>query len=89
MQSNTFQVALVSDGVQTYSIFLYAKLQFGSAFSSMKLGRADRFAEAGFTDGTAQQTFVLPGSGSELVTNLLRFVEKRINLSFNVDYEQC
>jgi hypothetical protein len=65
-------MALVTDGVQTYSIFLYAKMQFVSAHSPTKLGRADRYAEAGFTDGTAQQTLVLPGSGGETIANLVK-----------------
>ncbi len=69
-------MAIVSDGVQTFSIFLYSKLEFISAYSPTKLGREDRYAEAGFTDGTAQQTTVLPGSGGEAAVNLLKYVWK-------------
>lgn len=71
-KKNTFQAAIVTDGVQTFSIFLYAKLEFTSAYSPTKLGRQDRYAEAGFTDGTSQQTVVLPGSGGETAFNLAR-----------------
>ncbi|CAF1364989.1 unnamed protein product, partial [Adineta ricciae] len=71
-KKNTFQVAIVSDGTQTYSIFMYAKLEFISAYSPTKLGREDRYAEAGFTDGTSQQTIVLPGSSGETAANLAR-----------------
>ncbi|CAF3615117.1 unnamed protein product [Adineta steineri] len=71
-KKNTFQVAVVSDGTQTFSIFMYAKLEFVSAYSPAKLGREDRYAEAGFTDGTAQQTVVLPGSGGEAAINLAK-----------------
>ncbi|UJR28460.1 hypothetical protein I4U23_009700 [Adineta vaga] len=71
-KKNTFQVAVVSDGTQTYSIFMYAKLEFISAYSPTKLGREDRYAEAGFTDGTSQQTIVLPGSSGEAAGNLAK-----------------
>jgi hypothetical protein len=53
---------------------MYAKLQFASAHSPTKLGREDRYAEAGFTDGTPQQTTVLPGSGGEAAVNLVKYV---------------
>ena len=54
---------------------MYAKVQFVSAYSPTKLGRADRYAEAGFTDGTMQQTVVLPGSGGEAAINLAKYVD--------------
>lgn len=65
-------MVIVSDGVQTFSIFLYAKLEFIQAYSAAKLGREDRYGEAGFTDGTSQQTTVLPGSGGEAAFNLAK-----------------
>ena len=80
MQKNTFQVAIVTDGVQTFSIFMYAKLEFISAYSPTKLGRKDRYAEAGFTDGTSQQTEILPGSGGEGMFSLVKYVEKKFLL---------
>ena len=57
---------------------MYAKVQFVSAHSPTKLGRADRYAEAGFTDGTMQQTVVLPGSGGEAAINLAKYVDREV-----------
>lgn len=57
---------------------MYAKVDFVSAYSPTKLGREDRYAEAGFTDGTPQQTFVLPGSGGEGMMNLAKYVKKKM-----------
>lgn len=56
---------------------MYAKLEFISAYSPTKLGRQDRYAEAGFSDGTPQQTTVLPGSGGETIINLATYVETK------------
>jgi hypothetical protein len=56
---------------------MYAKLEFISAYSPTKLGRQDRYADAGFTDGTSQQTTVLPGSGGEAAVNLAKYVKKK------------
>jgi hypothetical protein len=59
---------------------MYAKLEFISAYSPTKLGREDRYGEAGFTDGTSQQTTVLPGSGGEAAVNLAKYVYKKTNI---------
>ena len=64
---------------------MYAKLEFISAYSPTKLGREDRYAEAGFTDGTSQQTIVLPGSSGEAVANLAKYVENMIWKILHID----
>jgi len=56
---------------------MYAKLEFILAYSPTKLGREDRYAEAGFSDGTSQQTTVLPGSGGGAAINLAKYVHKK------------
>ena len=65
LQLNTFQVVLVTDGEQTYIIFLFDQIQWTTADSgggSNGLG-GNRPARVGFAAGDGMRGTEIPGSG--------------------------
>ena len=80
MQTNTFQVVLITDGNCSFVTYLYADdlIQWTTGDSSGGVGGlGGRRAQAGFDAGDGMRHFTIPGSGMPAIVD--------IELTSNID----
>ncbi|PFX25811.1 Nidogen-1 [Stylophora pistillata] len=77
-QTNTFQVVLITDEINTFSVFNYKDdgLQWIKGYHVRYQGKRYRDAQVGFSAGDLVRTYLLPGSGTEEV----RFLFEKSNV---------
>jgi len=71
-QTNTFQVVIASDGVDSFVMFLYPEITWIRSQGKNSPAVEDVPAQAGFDSGDRRRYFTLPGSGNEYISEISR-----------------
>ncbi len=86
-QTNTFQLVIANDGLDSYALFLYPQDGINWLKSEGKTApdHPDPPAQAGFDSGDRRRYLVLPGSGYPEISSISQYVFHDLN--FRTSFE--